>query len=262
MDEAVSSILIGRGREADGLTRMVMLSLVAHGVFVTALALLPREWWRSAPEPELTPMMISLGGAPGQNNQGLTQMTSRPVQNLATPDSKPVVTPPAARVPEMVAPEPVKPLPKPVSKPVEKPVEKSATRKPSTGPEVRSGAARVETGGVAVPFGGLSQSGSDSTGGPKFDVGDFCCPEYANTMTRMIRSNWDQQQGAAGQAIVKFTIRRDGMLTNVEVFKSSSNPLLDLESRRAVLNTRQLPPLPEQFTRPTLTVYLTFDYKR
>jgi periplasmic protein TonB len=263
MDEAVSSILIGRSREADGLTRMVLLSLVAHGVFVTALALMPGEWWRSAAQPELAPMMISLGGAPGPNTGGLTQMSSRPVQNLAPPESKPDVTPPAAKVPEMVAPEPdVKPLPKPASTPVEKPVEKSATRKPSTGPEVRSGAARVETGGVAVPFGGLSQSGSDSTGGPKFDVANFCCPDYANTMTRLIRSNWDQQQGAAGQSIVKFTIRRDGMLTNVEVFKSSGNPLLDLESRRAVLNTRQLPPLPEQFTRPTLTVYLTFDYKR
>ena len=61
---------------------------------------------------------------------------------------------------------------------------------------------------------------------------------------------------------MKFTIRRDGMLTNVEVEKTSGNPLLDLESRRAVLDTRQLPPLPDRVHRPTLTVYLTFDYKR
>ncbi len=61
---------------------------------------------------------------------------------------------------------------------------------------------------------------------------------------------------------MKFTIRRDGMLVNVEVEKSSGNPLLDLESRRAVYNTRQLPALPAQFDRPTLTVYLTFDYLR
>ncbi len=81
-------------------------------------------------------------------------------------------------------------------------------------------------------------------------------------MSQRIRSNWDKRQGAAGQTVVKFTIRRDGMLTNVEVEKTSGNPLLDLESRRAVLNTRQLPPLPAQFDQPTLTVYLTFDYMR
>ena len=67
-------------------------------------------------------------------------------------------------------------------------------------------------------------------------------------MSQRIRSNWNQKQGAAGQTVVKFTIRRDGMLTNVEVEKTSSNPLLDLESQRAVLKTKQLPPLPRSST--------------
>jgi len=262
MQEAVSSILIGRSREADGLSRMMLISLIIHGVLMTALLLVPREWLRQSPEEQVTPMMISLGGVPGQDTGGMTSITSRPVQAETPPEVKPVTAPPAAKVPDMVAPEPeVKP--KPLPKPVSKPVEQSATRKPSTGPEVKSGAARVLTPNAAqVPFGGLSEQSGGSTGGPRLDVANFCCPEYIETMTQRIRSNWDQQQGAAGQSIVKFTIRRDGMLTNVEVEKSSNNPLLDLESRRAVLNTRQLPPLPDQFTRPTLTVYLTFDYKR
>ena len=63
-------------------------------------------------------------------------------------------------------------------------------------------------------------------------------------------------------SVIRFTIRRDGMLTNVEVDKTSGNQLLDFESRRAVLQTRQLSPLPDRFDRPTLTVYITFDYKR
>ena len=171
--------------------------------------------------------------------------------------------PPAPKVPEMVAPAPdVKP--KPVTKPIEKPVEKSSTRKPSTGAEVRSGAARVETPNASqVPFGGLAErAGSSSSGGPRLDVANFCCPEYVDTMNQRIRSNWDQKQGAAGQTVVKFTIRRDGVLVNVEVEKTSGNPLLDLESKRAVINTRQLAALPAQFDRPTLTVLLTFDYLR
>jgi len=46
------------------------------------------------------------------------------------------------------------------------------------------------------------------------------------------------------------------------VEQSSRNPVLDLESRRALVTTRQLPPLPAAFTRPTLTVFLSFEYKR
>ncbi len=261
MQEAVSSILIGRSREAEGLSRMVLISLVIHGVLMTALVLVPRDWLRGQPEEQAPPMMISLGPSGTADTGGMTAITSAPVQAESPTDAKPLR--PAEKTPEMLAPAPeVKP--KVPEKPVTKPIEKSATKKPSTGPEIKSGAARVVTPNAAqIPFGGLAErSGGASAGGPRLDVANFCCPEYIETMTQRIRSNWDHQQGAAGNTTVKFIIRRDGFLTNVEVEKSSGNPLLDLESRRAVLNTRQLPPLPEQFTRPQLTVYLDFDYKR
>lgn len=262
MQEAVSSILIGRSREADGFSRMVVVSLVIHGALLTALVLVPRDWLQSAPEKKTTPMMISLGPSGTADTGGMTAITSRPVQAETPPEVKPVNAPPAAKTPEMVAPTPDI-TPKPVQKPVNKPLDQSATKKPSTGPELKSGAGRVATPNAAqVQFGGLAERAGNSAGGPQLDVANFCCPEYIDTMSQRIRSNWDQQQGAAGQTVVKFTIRRDGMLTNVEVEKSSNNPLLDFESRRAVLITRQLNPLPDQFDRPTLTVHLTFDYKR
>lgn len=255
-------LAFGRGGRDDGLGRMVVISVAGHAALIAAIALLPAGWFMNEPVEESAPVTISLGGAPGQDTGGLTQMSSRSIQAEAPPEAKPVVTtPPAAKVPEMVAPEPdVKP--KPAAKPVQKPDEKSATRKPTVGERVAQGAAPTNTGATPVPFGGFSTSGSDSTGGPKFDVANFCCPEYAATMTRLIRSNWNQRQGAIGQTIVKFTIRRDGMLVLVEVTKGSGNQLLDLESRRAVLATKQLPPLPAEFTNPTLTVHLAFDYRR
>jgi TonB family protein len=259
MQEAVSGILIARSREVDGINRMIMLSLAVHGVLLLAIAVMPRDWLAARPDVRETPMMISLGGVPGQDTGGMTSIAARPIQQVAPPEAKPVVTPPAAKAPEMVAPAPdVKP--KPATKPVEKPVDKSAVRKPSTGTQIRTGDARAETRGAEVPFGGLA-SGGGGTGGARIE-GDFCCPEYIETMKRMIYANWNQQQGALGHAEIKFTIRRDGMMTNVGVEKSSGNPLLDLESRRAVLVTQRLPPLPDQFTPPTLTVYLIFEYKR
>ena len=111
------------------------------------------------------------------------------------------------------------------------------------------------------PAAPAERAAASDAGGLQLDDANFCCPGYLETMTQRIRSNWAQQQGAAGQALVKFTVRRDGMLTNVEIAKTSDNPQLDLESRRAVIATRQVPALPDQFRRPDLTVYLAFDYK-
>jgi TonB family protein len=120
----------------------------------------------------------------------------------------------------------------------------------------------VETGGVTVPFGGLSQGGGGGQGLTALNVENFCCPEYLQTMLDLIRRQWNPKQGAAGEVVVRYTIRRDGMLTQIEVAKPSNNPILDLESRRAVINARQLPPLPPQYTEPHLTINLTFEYRR
>ena len=81
-------------------------------------------------------------------------------------------------------------------------------------------------------------------------------------MTDLIKRNWRQNQGASGRVQVKFTIARDGKLTNVQVEQPSNIPLLDLESQRAVVNTAALPPLPREFTENTLTVHLVFEYHR
>jgi TonB family protein len=262
VQEAVTGILIGRSQEAEGLNRMVVVSLVVHSLLLLAVVLMPRDWLRVSREPEVTPMMISLGPAGQADTGGMTAITSAPVQR-SEPDAKPVNTPPAAKAPEMTIPEP-DPKAKPVTKPVDKPLDKSTTKKPTVGPELKTGAARAQSSSAAqVPFGGLAdQTGGSATGGVRLDVANFCCPEYVDSMTRQIRSNWDQRQGAAGMSIVRFTIRRDGVLVNVNVDKPSGNPLLDFESRRAVLATKQLSPLPDRFDQPTLTVYLTFEYKR
>jgi TonB family protein len=81
-------------------------------------------------------------------------------------------------------------------------------------------------------------------------------------MVDLIRRNWNPNQGASGQVQVKFTVRRDGTVTDIEIEKSSNISLLDLESQRALVKTKALPPLPREFTENTLTVHLNFDYHR
>ena len=63
--------------------------------------------------------------------------------------------------------------------------------------------------------------------------------------------------------MIKFTIQRDGMITTVELDETSRQPGARPRARRALLTTRQLPPLPAAYhANQTLTVHLTFEYMR
>src|SRR5947207_14725539 len=82
------------------------------------------------------------------------------------------------------------------------------------GAQVAVGTAIAETAIRGQGF-GLSSGGGPGSGST-LDVADFCCPEYLATMMLMIKRAWNPNQGSAGQAIVKFTIQRDGRLTDID----------------------------------------------
>lgn len=259
MHEAVSDVLSERSHVDDRMTRMVLVSSIAHVGLLIGLVLLPAEW--KHPDPNVAIMTITLGGSPGPRTGGMTPIAGRAVQEVAPPQSKPVpAAPPAAKPPEMVLPQ-EKPQARNTPAPrVEKPVDQAKARKPAFGTEIQEGSARVETGGRGNNF-GLTTGGGAGTGG-YLDVGNFCCPEYLQTMLQLIQKNWNAQQSVSGMAQVKFTIQRSGTLTDVELEKPSGYFALDREAQRAVLVTRTLPPLPRQFTEDHLTVHLIFQYQR
>lgn len=262
MREAVSDVIAERAQAIGGVSRMGMLSLLAHGMFLSALVLMP-GFWSGVAKPEAEPMMISLGGAEGPEAGGMNPLSARPVQAVAPPEARPRVEPaPAPAPPEMSVPEPVAtPVPKIPAKPVEKPAEKAPPRKPTTGAEVKTGSAVAETGSTAqVPFGGLSTSGG-GTGGARVDAPNFCCPSYLSTVVQMIKRNWSQNQGTVGQNTLKFVVQRDGRLTDIEV-EESAGQLLDISSRRALVITSAVPALPKEFTGDRLTIHLIFEYTR
>jgi TonB family protein len=261
MQEAVSAILHERAKADDGLSRLLSLSLGVHVALLAGVMLMPADWRTGRRPPDTNIMTISLGGAAGADTGGMTSIADRAVQELAKPNApKAVEMPPAPKAPEMVEPERIaKPTP---AKPIRKPDDTSKSRTPTTGAEIKTGSARVTTGGAAIPFGGLASQSKGGGDGVKLDVQNFCCPEYIMVMRQRIYQRWNPNQGASGESVIKFTIRRDGMLTQVELEKSSGQALLDLEARRAVLTTMQLPPLPQEFSGDHLTVHLLFEFKR
>jgi len=260
MQEAVSSILTDRAREAGDITAAVVLvSFVGHGLLIALLVLMPADW-RQHVDTDVTPMMITLGGASGPESGGLTPIPGRAVQEVAPPQARPAPqAPPAPKAPEMVLPElKAKPAAKAPPKRVDKPLEKSTSRKPTTGAQVKPGGSAVDTGGAPIPFGGLS-SGGGPGGGVFTDYANFCCPAYLIQMSTFIQRNWDTNQGAAGKVQMKFTIRRDGVIEDIQIEKPSNIAMLDLASQRALVKTRRLPPLPREFTENKLTVHLIFE---
>jgi len=259
--DAVSAILDDRVRETDKVTKMVVVSLMVHAMIITGLTLAPRGSGEVDPSKV---MMISIaGGAPGPD-QGRNQMTSKPVQEVAPDPTKAKNdAPPAVAKPEMIEPLKTAPTPPKAVAKVEPPKETPQLRgrTPTQGAEVTKGTARVDTGSQSqAQFGGLATSSTVGTGAYT-DYADFCCPEYLEQMVSVVRRNWQERQGQAGENTAKFTIRRDGTVVDVQIEKPAG-PLLDLATKRALITTAKLPPLPAGFTPPQLTVHLVFQYKR
>jgi protein TonB len=257
MNEGVSDIIAARSREPQGLSTMVALSIVVHVAAVALLAVAPAPDYSETPR---TVMTISLGGAPGPRTGGMTPMGGRAVQEAApTPEPRPrAETPPAPVRPEMTLPTPNARQRPARPRPREAPPE-STGREASTGAQRSEGNARADTGARGQGF-GLTTGGGGGTGA-YLDVGDFCCPEYLETVVQRIQQNWASQQNVTAQVVVKFTIQRDGSISDAQVERSSGFVALDSAAHRAVQLTR-VPPLPGRFPNSDLTVHMRFDFQR
>ncbi len=265
--EAVTAVLIDRERAARGLSRMVGYSFGLHVVMAMVLAVGASHWFGSTPNamPRVV-MNVSLGGAAGPDTGGSNPLGGRPVQRaVPAPEVRPQpLRTPAAKTPEMTVPVPA---PKARAKPpkatppapdVKTAPEGARGRVPVTGPEEKFGESFAETGVSGLGM-GLATGGTGT--GSSLDVGNFCCPDYLRTMARRITENWNSRQGVSGMTVMRFTIQRDGRITDIGV-EESAGYVLDLTAQRALQSLRQLPPLPPAYTFPSLTVYLRFEYKR
>ena len=64
MHEAVSDILLDRARDGDGVSRMVLVSLFAHGMLIAGLVVMPASWRTASVPADATPRSVSRGAAP------------------------------------------------------------------------------------------------------------------------------------------------------------------------------------------------------
>lgn len=256
--DAVTPILVERAQARAGLWPRMGISALLH-VIVLPLALI---WMAAGQAVEQAPavlMQVSLGGAPGPRSGGMTPLAGRAAEAAPTPPRPAPVAPPAAKPPEMALPKPETRKPPPPRETPRKAPDDAKGRVVPKAAEASEGNAVAETGATGAAF-GLTTGGGGTSG--YLDVANFCCPEYLSTMIQLIQRNWNSKQQVAGDTQVKYTIQRDGRLTDIEVEKSSGYFALDQTAQRALIVTRQLPPLPPRFTENSLTVHLIFRYER
>jgi TonB family protein len=260
----VSDVLRDRMQEPGGLPLTALVSFLAHAAIVGALIVGPVRWMSHAVDDNKPVMTITLGGAgTGPENGGLTSIGARSVQTTEPAPKPEALRAPAAQTPEMTLPvaktaasKPVKVPPKATENVAKVPDARGTTL--ARGEEIQTGPAVAVTGARGQGF-GLSTGGGKGLGST-LDVGDFCCPDYIALMQERIRTNWNQQAEVPGAVILKFTIQRDGRLTDAMIERTSGYAALDNAARRAIEVTRAITPLPAAYPNPALTIHLTFQY--
>ncbi len=256
--DAVTGAIAARDVSGERWAPVVGFSVALHVLLVAFVVLVPMG--DQADDVPKTVMTISLGGAAGPRTGGMTPMGGKEVQTIRQPDEKPrAEAPPAAKPPEMTLPAKTQTV-RPKREVPKQAAEDATGRQLAAGEEVQAGSARAQTGARGQGF-GLTGGGGSGTGA-YLDVGDFCCPEYLETVMQVIQRNWVAKQGLNGQTLMKFTVLRTGQVTSVQVERPSGFAALDMAAQRALLLTARVPPLPAAFSNPDLTIHLRFDYQR
>lgn len=132
-----------------------------------------------------------------------------------------------------------------------------------------------EIGKVASLGNGQSLDLSGVTGGEKgtaeagplsFETQWYDWGEYAQSMVSKIRLHWYENMphlirtGVRGVITIRFTIQRDGRITDITLLQSSTTPPYDFAARKAIELASPLNPLPRDFPNPTERVTAMFYY--
>lgn len=110
---------------------------------------------------------------------------------------------------------------------------------------------------------GFAQDGPLSFESQWYDWGD-----YAEGMVNRIRVNWYSnmphliQTGLKGVVTIRFTIHRDGSITDVTILSSSGVPPYDFAAKKGIELSSPLNPLPKDFPNDTERVTAMFYYNQ
>jgi len=123
-------------------------------------------------------------------------------------------------------------------------------------------------GGDSLDLGQLQggEKGFAEQGPISFETSWYDWGPYAQSMVSRIRVNWYANMpeilrtGLKGQVTIRFTIQRDGSITDVEILKRSGVDPYDYAAKKAIELSSPLKPLPKDFPYPSERVTCMFYY--
>jgi colicin import membrane protein len=264
------------------LGRMFFVSLVLHGLAISALFFLPNlSSTRTFYSPVYSVRLVTPPPAPEAKSEGAQPVPAAP----AMPASPPVaVEKPKAKEkekPVSLAPkkeEPKKEEPKKEdsekkiteaidrlrqkreSKNLESAIEKIRSEKESRQVESAIEGIRKK---VTISSKGAVESHEPSSRGASTDVMTIKHKIYYNLIWKRIRSGWVLPDAAlAGQknleAIIGIRISPNGQIEDIQFEKKSGNPIFDESALRAIQKASPLPPLPPGFEGERFDVGVRF----
>ena len=224
----------------------LLLSAGVHVLMVAAVI-----FWSTRPQAPRPPVYrVNLVGAPpGPRQVGVV--------------SPQPATPAASDKPAPSGAEQLAPPPKAMaSKSVKAPAPSKAT--PTPAKSKTAGAKKTEVATNTAP----PKAGSGSTGGKGADVANvrtegiaFPDEGYLANIVRQLTLTWQPRRRTNVLVTeVKFTIRRDGTVADMQVVKGSGDREYDLDAQGAIEAVRRFGPLPAAWKDDVLIVYFTFDY--
>jgi TonB family protein len=125
-------------------------------------------------------------------------------------------------------------------------------------------------GGDGLDLGRLTggEKGTFEQGPLSFESQWYDWGEYAQQMVSKIRVNWYANMpplirtGMQGVVTIRFTIQRDGRITDITILDSSTVPPYDFAARKAIDLSSPLAPLPKDFPNASERVTAMFFYNK
>jgi TonB family protein len=128
--------------------------------------------------------------------------------------------------------------------------------------------ASLGTGQQGLDLGnaGGGEKGFAKDGPISFETTWYDWGDYAQSMVGRIRVNWYNvmpdllRTGMQGVVTIRFTIHRDGQISDITILNSSNIPPYDFAAKKAIENSSPLNPLPKDFPMASERVTAMFYY--
>ena len=256
----------------------LLLSAIGHALFVAALVGV-MMWTVSEQQKlyvvNLVPAVAAVGTptAPPTPSPAPRAPVPAPPVKTPVPEPLPPPRPPAVREPPARLPEPSWATPRlPARTATPRAGEKElpplvAPRTANVAPPPRAEKADKIDKPVdsrPAPSATLGQAtGSPvGTGALTIDVSDFPYAWYLRQVLQKVQSEWQRQNRTSEpeqKPLVLVEIQRDGSIRMPKIEQTSGNAVYDQAALRAVVDASPFPPLPQDWSKPSLRVMFRFD---